>query len=139
MLTYCSPLCCSDPITVSQRVLTLFSPCRERRQRELAPGNPVPRCSAHQSARTFVRHNLLRFFLLSGQQAADKLRPFPSVVFECPFLTTRMFAKYSFCSSSAISFNLPFQFWIDSKSQEFFSSARKYRSAFPPTQSRRQF
>jgi len=30
-------------------------------------------------------HNLLGFFLLSGQQAADKLRPFPSIAFDCPF------------------------------------------------------
>src|SRR5438128_9195584 len=95
MLTYCSPLCCSDPITVSQRVLTLFSPCRERRQRELAPGNPVPRCSAHQSARTFVRHHLLRFFLLSGQQAADKLRPCPSIVFDCPFSKELAYSRLS--------------------------------------------
>ena len=39
--------------------------------------------------------SLTSFSLLPGQQAADKLRLFPSIVFDCPFLTARTPAKHA--------------------------------------------
>jgi hypothetical protein len=57
---------------------------------DVSPGgsqieNPSGTLYGGVRARGGARHNLLGFFLLSGQQAADKLRPFPSIAFDCPF------------------------------------------------------
>src|SRR5205807_2507840 len=84
--------------------------------------NPPPPSRSRRVAATaqFARHHLLRFFLLPRQQAANKLRPFLSIVFDCPFSKELADLRNTPLFLIRYFFNLPFQFWMDSKCQEIF-------------------
>ena len=83
--------------------------------------------------------SLTSFSLLPGQQAADKLRLFPSIVFDCPFLTARTPAKHASALHPLFLQIRCFNSGFIRKAKKNFLSHGKYKSAFPPTQSREQF
>ena len=123
----CSRFCCRANSVSTTRAQAPAATC-ERKLRRKAPRSAwpnqsattksIPTCSGYCT--NFARHHLLRFFLLPRQQAANKLRPFLSIVFDCPFSKELADLRNTPLFLIRYFFNLPFQFWMDSKCQEIF-------------------